>query len=140
MKYFKYITTITCSSFTCIVLLFAVFSRFDLTPPLSNEACFVLFGMSLSISLLMFLFEKLQERFDFTPSAWLDILIRILICYAVVFFEGVFWGMVPFAWDSLLAISPVLIPTFLITYLVFYLSCVRYADDINREIKRKSNS
>lgn len=134
----KKIIIIACSSFTAIVLLFALFSTFSMVPELSKSIILQLFIMSASISVLMFIIEKIVHKLDIT-SMVLDVLIRVLICYFVVFTEGCLFGMFPFEWKAFLYISPVLIPTFIITYAVYYFMLVDYANEINARIKKKKN-
>lgn len=134
----KKIVIITCTSFTAIVLLFAFFSTFDRVPELSKSIILQLFVMSASIAVLMFIMEKIEDRLDITSLA-LDVFIRVLICYLVVFIEGYVFGMFMFEWKAFLYISPVLIPTFILTYAVYYFMLVDYANEINERIKKKKN-
>ncbi len=132
----KKILIITCSSFTAIVLLFALFSTFDIVPELSKSIVFQLFTMSMSIALLMFISERAEDKLDIS-SLTVDALIRMLICYIVVFVEGSLFRMFPFSWKAIASISPVLIPTFVITYVIGYFTIVDCANKINKSIKRK---
>lgn len=131
----KRVLVLTCSSFTAILLLFALFGESELAPAVTGQVVFQVFPMSLSIALLMAALEKLEERLDIT-SLLADTLLRVLICYSVVFLEGCLFGMFPFAWHTLWIISPVLLLVFVITYLIAYLVCREYADNINRAIRR----
>lgn len=132
----KKIVIITCSSFTAIVLLFALFSTFDMVPELSKSIVLQLFTMALSISVLMFFTEKIGDKLAESSMA-VDALIRVLICYIVVFVEGWLFGMFPFGWKAIAYISPVLLPTFVITYAIGYFTIVDFANQINKNIKRK---
>jgi sterol desaturase/sphingolipid hydroxylase (fatty acid hydroxylase superfamily) len=109
-----------------------------MVPELSKSIILQLFVMSASISVLMFIIEKITHKLDIT-SMVLDVLIRVLICYFVVFTEGCLFGMFLFEWKAFLYISPVLIPTFIITYAVSYFMLVDYANEINERIKKKKN-
>jgi len=132
----KKIVIITCSSFTAIVLLFALFSTFDMVPELSKSIVLQLFTMALSIAVLMFISERIEDKLDVSSIA-VDALIRVLICYIVVFVEGYLFRMFPFGWKAIASISPVLIPTILITYAIGYFTIVDYANAINKNINRK---
>lgn len=132
----KKIVIITCSSFTAIVLLFALFSTFDMVPELSKSIVLQLFTMAVSIAVLMFFSEKIEDKLAVSSMA-VDALIRVLICYIVVFVEGCLFGMFPFGWKAIAYISPVLIPAFVITYAIGYFTIVDYANAINKNIKRK---
>ena len=131
----KKIVIITCSSFTAIVLLFALFSTFDMVPELSKSIVLQLFTMALSISVLMFFSEKIGDKLVESSMA-VDALIRVLICYSVVFVEGCLFGMFPFGWIAIANISLVLIPAFVITYAIGYFTIVDFANQINKTIKR----
>ncbi|WP_069999106.1 DUF3021 family protein [Cellulosilyticum sp. I15G10I2] len=134
----KKILVITCTSFTAIVLLFALFSTFDMVPELSKSIILQLFAMASSISVLMFISDKIAHKLDIN-SIVIDALIRVLICYFVVFTEGSLFGMFPFEWKAFAYISPVLIPTFIATYAIYYFTLVDYANEINERIKKKKN-
>lgn len=126
------ILTITCGSFTVVMMLFVLFSPFRLAPEVTNATALQGFVMSVSIAVIMVLAEKIDLE-----SIALDVLTKALICYLVVFLEGAFFGMVPFSWKGLWEITPVLIPAFIITYVIEYLVCVEWASFINHKIKRK---
>ncbi len=132
----KKIVIITCSSFTAIVLLFALFSTFNMVPELSKSIVLQLFTMAVSISVLMFFGEKLSDKLVVSSMA-VDALIRVLICYLVVFVEGCLFGMFPFGWKAIAYISPILIPGFVITYAIGYFTIVDCANEINKNINQK---
>jgi hypothetical protein len=132
----KKIIIITCSSFTAIVLIFALLSEFYIVPELSRAIILQLFAMAFTIALLMFLLETIEYRLD-AFSLLTDTLFRVLIGYTVVFLEGGLFGMFPFEWKAFAYISPVLIPAYIITYLISYITCVECANAINQSIKRK---
>jgi len=127
---------ITCSSFTAIVLMFALLSTFSMVPELSRNIVLQLFTMAASIAVLMSISDKIEDQFDMSSLA-LDGLIRVVICYVVVFWEGCLFGMIPFSWKALAYISPALIPTFIITYSIAYFTIVDYANSINKSINHK---
>lgn len=130
---------ICCTSFTGIMLFFALFSFVgpisDAVPVLSPVVVLQAFAMSASIALLMFVMEKILDRWDF--SLWVDILVRIIICYVVVFIIGGLAGMFPLGPVALLYITPVMLPVFIVTYLVSYITCVEWAEAINKSIRRR---
>ncbi|WP_425804416.1 hypothetical protein ACHOLT_20195 [Desulfitobacterium sp. Sab5] len=133
----KKIIIITCSSFTAIVLIFALLSNFTMVPDLSKSIVLQLFTMAVSIAVLMFFSDKIEEKLDVSSIA-VDALIRVLICYIVVFWEGCLFGMIPFGWKAIAYISPALIPTFVITYAIAYFTIVDYAKVINKNIKQRN--
>jgi hypothetical protein len=134
----KHILTITCSSFTAIIVLFALFSKFDspFAPEFSNSTVLEFFIMCLSIAIAMLVSKKIEEKFDI-PSIFVDAFIRVLICYIIVFFEGCWFEMFSFSWISFLYISPILIPTYIISYALSYFNRVQYANAINYRIQQK---
>lgn len=132
----KYIMIITCSSFTVIVLLFVLLSNFGLTSELSGPIALQLFAISATIAVLLLALERLEDRFEIN-SFVLDAVLRILICYLVVYAEGCLFGMLDAGWETLVTVSPILLPAFVITYAVSYFSLVSTAKKINRDIRRK---
>lgn len=132
----KKIVITICSSFTAIVLLFALFSNFDMVPELSKSIILQLFTMTVTIAVLMFIGEKIEDKLDINSIA-VDALIRVLICYIVVIVEGGLFGMFSFNWEVFAKISPVLIPAFLITYAIGYFTIVDYVNVINKTIKER---
>ena len=132
----KKIITITCSSFTAIVLMFALLSTFNWVPELSKSIVLQLFTMAVSIAVLMFFSDKIEEKLDVSSIA-VDAIILVLICYIVVFWEGSLFGMISFSWKAIAYISPALIPTFVITYAISYFTIADYAKVINKNINQK---
>lgn len=133
----KGIVVICTGSFTGIMLLFSLLCQYDMAPQVTEETTIQVFLMALSVAVVMFLAEKIEEKFE-NISLWTDVLIRIFICYAVVFLEGILFGMFDLSWSSFREITPILIPVFLITYGIGYLSCQNYAESINKSIRQKS--
>ena len=129
----------TCCTFTLVTLLFAIFSDVGLTPESTNTVIYQILIMTLSISVAMDIGERIEERLDITSSL-VDILIRIIICYVFVFLEGVAFHMFPLKLSSLLLISPVLLPTFIATYTLFWFMSKQMVKEINESIKRNDNS
>lgn len=132
----KKILIITCSSFTAIILFFILFSKLGVIILFSEDIALQLFIMSLSISILMSLTDKIEAHLD-VSSIFVDVSIRVFICYFVVFIQGCLFGMFPFSWISFIYITPVLIPGFLVTYAISYFTNVEYSNAINKSIKRK---
>lgn len=135
MKKLTFMIVIICTSYTCVSLAFALFSEFDLAPALTNEIGWQIFCICCTIAFLMLLEDKLTDLLNLS-SLLADGLIRLLVCYVVVFIEGSFFKMFSFSPDSLLRITPILIPVYLLTYAAGYFSCLQYANTINRSIKK----
>ena len=127
----KKIVIVTCSSFTVTILLYVLFSVIGVISEVTNEKVLQLFSMTLSIALLMSVGEWILDKLDVSSLA-LDAVIRVLICYVVVFAEGTLYGMFPFGWSSLFYISLIIIPTVVTTYAIAYVTVVNYAKQINR--------
>src|SRR5659263_137653 len=100
----KKILIIMCSSFTAIVLFFILFSKLGVIIPFSEDVTLQLFIMCLSIAILMFISDIIKARLD-VSSIFADALIRVLICYSVVFVQGCLFGMFPFSWISFIYIT-----------------------------------
>lgn len=124
--------SITCGSFTVVMLMFMVLSPYGLAPYVTNTTAFQIFIMSVSISIIMVLAEFINK-----DSLILDALIKFFICYAVVFLEGAYFKMNDLSWKGVLQITPALVPAFIITYFIQYLTCVEWADKINKSIKHQ---
>lgn len=130
----KKLLLITCTSFTITQLLFAVFAASDFAPAVNSQSTLQAFIMSLSIAIFMVAAEKAADYFAVVPL-WLDGLIRLMICYMVVFIEGTFFGMITFSWLGLWQITPLLLVIFLLTYFISYLTCSEWAEAINKCIR-----
>lgn len=136
----KKILIMICASFTAINLCFIIFSRFDIVPKLTNQIALQLFVITVTIAVLMYAGEYLETKIDLN-SLIIDMLLRITICYLVIFCEGSFFGMVKWEWGHFFDVSCVLVPTFIVTYIISYLTCVDYANSINKKINnRKVNN
>lgn len=129
---------VTCSSFTAIVMFYILFARISLITAFTDDTAIQLFFMCLSIAVLMSISDKIEAHFD-VSSIWLDALIRVFICYFVVFVQGCLFGMFPFSPIAFVYITPVLIPGFIVAYGIAYLTSVEYSNAINRSIRRKRN-
>lgn len=132
----KKILLITCSSFTAAQLLFAAFSAASFAPEVNSQTTWQTFCMSLSIALLMVLYEKIADQLGSVPL-WLDALFRLAICYGVVFTLGACFGMIAFSWLGLWQISPLLLTIFPLTYAISYLTCTEWAAAINQSIRSR---
>lgn len=132
----KKIITVMCTSFTSVILLFILFYQFDMVSELNHSTILQIFSMSVLISVFMYISDMLQKKFDI-GSSLLDLLIRILICYLVVFTVGCIGGMFTFGLNAILEMTPILIIAFIITYIFSYAVCVNYANQINAEIQNK---
>ncbi len=132
----KKIMIITCASFTAVMLLFTLLSVWDMAPEVSGGVTVQVFVIALSISVLMYIAEKIEDRFEIT-SLWADTLIRLVICYATVFVEGGLFRMFPYSWDIFLKVTLVLIPVFIITYAIGYFTCLEWAQAINKSIRQR---
>jgi len=132
----KKIMIVTCSSFTTIVLFFVFFSRYQIVPVITNHIILQLFAMSFTIAIGMALTDYVEKRKDIS-SMLFDVVLRAAICYGVVLLEGSLFGMFTFAWRTVWEISPILIPTFIVTYVISLISLMEVATSINQTISRK---
>ncbi|MGV8905106.1 MAG: hypothetical protein ACOH15_00730 [Acetobacterium sp.] len=117
-------------------MFFILFSKLGVIIPFSEDVALQLFIMCLSIAILLSLVDIIEARLD-VSSIFVDALARVLTCYMVVFVLGCFFGMFPFSLISFVYITPVLIPGFIVTYAISYITSVEYSNAINKSIKRK---
>jgi hypothetical protein len=129
----KYLIVV-CASFTACVLAFSMFSKLAFMMPVDSAVIFQLFIICVSISFIMFVFEKLTEKYNL--PLLVDCVSGVFICYLVVGVEGLAFGMLPRSWISLAYISIVIIPSFIVTYAIVYFTSVKYANDINEQIEK----
>lgn len=127
---------ICCTSFTVLMLAFAISDKFNFEFAVDNMLTIQAFLLTLSISLSMFLAEKLQDKFNIT-SPWADMVIRAILSYLIILFEGNLFGWFSLSAKSILVILPIWFPVFLLTSLAVFLTCMQYADEINKKIKGK---
>ncbi|WP_294467788.1 hypothetical protein [uncultured Anaerofustis sp.] len=137
----KKLITICSTSFTVVILLTTLLVDTDLSPDINRFIILQLFLMSLTISVLLTLLDKLEDKMSkyYDINLIRGILSRVIICYLVVFFEGVYFKMFDFSFYSLLSISPIVIIAFIVTYIVSYMICYKETEEINEVIKRKKN-
>lgn len=108
----------------------------ELVPPEDKAMPLQAFAVTLSIAVLMLLNEKIEDKLE-VSVVWIDAVVRFLICCIVVFVEGGLFGWFDFTISSFAYIAPTLIPVFIITYFISYLTCVEFAETINNSIKGK---
>lgn len=137
----KKLITICSTSFTVVMLLTTLLVGTDMSPNIDRLIILQLFLMSLTISVLLVLLDKFEDKMSeyYESSLIRDILSRIIICYFVVFFEGIYFKMFDFSFYSLLSISPIVLIAFIVTYIVSYMICYKETEEINEVIKRKKD-
>jgi Protein of unknown function (DUF3021). len=136
----KRIIIVTCTSYTVVSVLASLLSGFDAAPVFAPVTMLQLFLLTLAISVLMFIAEKIAEKLDFY-TLLVDLFVRLAICFGVVFFGGMLFGWFTFSWGSVLQMLPLTLPTFAITYVVAYVTVLTYAQNINEALnKRKEKS
>ena len=105
-------------------------------PVITNRIILQLFAMSFTIAIGMALTDYVEKRKDIS-SMLFDVVLRAAICYGVVLMEGSLFGMFTFTWRTVWEISPILIPTFIVTYVISLISLMEVATSINQTISRK---
>lgn len=133
----KEIAVITCCSFTGVTVLFALLSHFDLAIPLSNTIALQIFCMCISTGLGMVAADKIIDAVKI-ETLMPEILLRLGICYVVVFFEGALFGMFSFNATALLKIAPILLPVYIVTHFATYYVSATCANEINDKIKQEN--
>jgi len=131
----KKLLIITCTSFTAVMLFFTILTTFEFAPTMARSTPVQVFILTLSIAALMFLAEIAEDKYDIS-SLLADAIIRLLICYFVIFIEGYMFRWFDASFSAFFIITPILIPTFIITYWVSYSISVEYTETINQIIKR----
>ena len=135
----KRILIITCTSYTIVSVLAALLSDMNYAPLFSPVTMLQLFLVTIVIAVLMFAAETIVGKLDFY-TLWLDLFIRLAICFGVVFFGGVLFGWFALSWTAFLNILPLTIPTFVITYFIAYVTIFSYAQNINAALKKRKES
>ncbi|MBE6722870.1 MAG: DUF3021 domain-containing protein [Ruminococcaceae bacterium] len=131
------IFVITCCSYTAVTMLFVMFSNFNMTEPLSNEIALMLLCMCFSTALGMLAADKIIDAVNI-ETLLPEILLRMGICYVIVFFEGALFHMFPFDIRHLFGISPILLPVYFLTHFATYHVNVECANEINKKIKSEN--
>lgn len=133
----KKIALIDLISFAMCVLLYTLFSLADNTMEVNAKMILVLYVMCLIIAVLVTLTQFILQKLDAPMIA--DIAATTVICYIVVTTVGVLGGMFALSWDIVLSISPIIIPTMIVTYFLSYFSVVQYANEINDMLVEKND-
>ena len=132
------------TTYTCLVLAYAVAALlgFEYRPPINAATLFQSFVLTSAISLAQLLWDWLDVTALICRSIrWqivVDAFCRCLICVVLVLGVGMPIGLIPIYWESVWAVLPILIPTFLAIYAITYLNFRRTqkdADFINGKIK-----
>lgn len=131
------ILTIISSSFTLMMLLFTFFEQFDLSPTITSNITIQVLIISTTIAICMEISDKLQSYFKIS-STTIDIIIRILICYIVVFTACVSFDIVSFSLIGLWKITPTLLLCFPLTYFYTLYMNNEITESINRVIKERN--
>ncbi len=138
MKRLKPIVIITCVSFTVELLLYVAIALLVFKAELTGLAVYALFAMSLGIALLLSVVDWLGEHVEL--SLFVDNLLRIAVCYVVVLGIGFAVGMFAFSWMALVYVSPILLPVYVVTYLVSYFTIKEYTNSINAALVHRRSA
>lgn len=132
----KKILNIIFGSFTIMMLLFTFFRPFDLAPEITNEVVIQVLIISTSIAVLMEISDKLLNYFDIS-SFLVDLIIRVLICYFVVFIACANFNIISFSLFGLWEITPTMLFCFPLTYAYTVYMNNELAESINEAIKKR---
>ncbi|MEA4874204.1 hypothetical protein [Anaerorhabdus sp.] len=132
----KKILNIIFGSFTIMMLLFTFFRPFDLAPEITNEVVIQVLIISTSIAVLMEISDKLLSYFDIS-SFLVDLIIRVLICYFVVFIACANFNIISFSLFGLWEITPTMLFCFPLTYAYTVYMNNELAESINEAIKKR---
>lgn len=133
---------LSATTYTCMTLAYAAATLLGLeSPPLNTATLFQSFVLTGAISLAQLLWEWLDMTAHICHKPRLQIVVdafcRCLICVVVVLGIGMPIGLIPIYWESVWAVLPILIPTFLAIYTITYLNfkhTQKDADFINDKI------
>ena len=134
---FKSIAIITGTSFTGSVMMLYLFDKFGLFNLDDVEYIPVLFLICFGIGFFMAVYEKIAQILKADINIFIDAIIRLAIAFVVIVVGGCIGNLFSFSWVLLIYIVPILIPVFVLTYFITYLSCSNYATEINRAINSK---
>lgn len=132
----KKILNIIFGSFTIMMLLFTFFKPFNLAPEITNEVVIQVLIISTSIAVLMEISDKLLSYFDIS-SFLVDLIIRVLICYFVVFIACANFNIISFSLFGLWEITPTMLFCFPLTYAYTVYMNNELAESINEAIKKR---
>lgn len=133
----------TATTYSCLVLAYAAAALlgFENRPPLNAATLLQSFVLTSAIALAQLLWDwlDLTPRICHSPRWQIpaDALFRCLICVVLVLGVGMPIGLIPVYWESVWAVLPILIPTFLAIYTITYLNfrhTQKDADFINDKI------
>lgn len=133
----KKIFNIIFGSFTIMMILFTIFRQFDLAPAITNEVVYQVLIISSSIAILMEISDKILAYFDIS-SLIIDLIIRIMICYIVVFIACVSFNFISFSLYGLWEITPTMLLCFPLTYLYTVYMNNELTASINKAIKKRN--
>ena len=119
-----------------MMLLFTFFRPFDLAPEITNEVVIQVLIISTSIAVLMEISDKLLSYFDIS-SFLVDLIIRVLICYFVVFIACANFNIISFSLFGLWEITPTMLFCFPLTYAYTVYMNNELAESINEAIKKR---
>lgn len=132
----KKILNIVFGSFTIMMLLFTFFRPFDLSPEITGEVVIQVLIISTCIAVLMEVSDKILNYFDIN-SFLIDLIIRVLICYFVVFIACANFNIIEFSLFGLWEITPTMIFCFPLTYAYTVYMNNEMAESINQAIKKR---
>lgn len=135
---------LTATAYTCVVVAYCLLQLFCVLPILTPQILLYTLLLASSISLVQVAWDWLSitSRLHCPPKfeVLVDALLRCLLCVVIVLGEGFLFGFIPPKWSSLLFVLPVLVPIFLIAYVVMYFSykhAQKEADAINEKIRKR---
>ncbi|RJE85129.1 DUF3021 family protein [Paenibacillus sp. 1011MAR3C5] len=132
MSTFKSYFTINCYAFTIITLMYSILVKAGLFRPMSVDDVFIYFLMTVSLTILIALIDRLPIR-----SYMLTSFIRIAGIAAVVFTIGIVFEMFPLEWKY---VGPILGMILLTYFAVSALLMIRDQADaraINKQLSQR---
>lgn len=128
-KKIAYFFTMTCTSFTIIMLLYAALSDI-MGAPVSSTAVYALFAVCAMVSLVIVITSFIPIKSE--PIKYLLNFIEVFL--TVFLFGGGVFGIFPFTWDIMLIVFGMLSAAYVGVVVVLLVSEQITASDINKKI------
>lgn len=134
MSTLKTYFNITCYSFTLLVLLYATLAGLNVFPPLSTSNIFLFLFITMCISILMIVTDRLPIK-----NNLFILLIRLLDIVFVVFTIGILSDLFPLEWSYILYTLGMILVIYFSVYAVLMIKDQSDAKAINKQIRNNFN-
>lgn len=132
MKTFKTYISILCYAFTLQVLIYALLAKLELFPPMSVDAVFVHFLITLFGTVLIAITDRLPIGNELIAS-----FIRIADIIIAVFGIGFAFGLIPVEWTYIVTIIGMILVIYVGVSAVVMIRDQADASAINKQLSRR---